>query len=55
MWLGKLGEQFVLRSPRVFESINRASVQTVVFLANVLGYQAEDLLEYSTAEDDEAI
>ena len=37
------------------KDINRASVQTIVFLANVLGCQAEDLLEYSTAEDDEAI
>ena len=30
------------------KDINRASIQTVVALANVLGCRAEDLLEHST-------
>ena len=33
------------------KDIGKASVQTVVALANVLGCQAENLLEYSTAEE----
>ena len=37
------------------KDINRASVQTVVALANVLGCRSEDLLEHSIEEDDEAI
>ena len=36
------------------KDIGKASVQTVVALANVLGCRAEDLLEHSTAEGDEA-
>ena len=36
------------------KDISKASVQTVLALANVLGCRAEDLIEYSTGEDDEA-
>lgn len=37
------------------KDIRKASVQTVLALANVLGCQAENLLEYSSEEDVEAI
>ena len=37
------------------KDINKASVQTVLALANVLGCRVEDLMEYSKEEDNEAI
>lgn len=37
------------------KDIRKASVQTVLALANVLGCRAENLLEYSSEEDEEAI
>ena len=37
------------------KDISKASVQTVVALANALGCRVEELLEYSAEEDDGAI
>ena len=37
------------------KDISKASVQTMVSLANVLGCRVEDFLEYSAQEDNEVI
>ena len=37
------------------KDISKASVQTVLALADVLGCRVEDLMEYSTGEDDETV
>ena len=37
------------------KDINKASGQTVLAMANVLGCRVEELMEYSVEEDDEAI
>lgn len=37
------------------KDISKASVQTVLALANVFGCRLEDLMEYSTGENDEAV
>lgn len=42
-------QQYELKS----KDISKASVQTVLALANVLGCRVEDLMEYSTGKDDE--
>ena len=37
------------------KDISKASIQTVLALANVLGCRVEDLMEYSVEKDDEAV